>query len=126
MEHCLPRAVIARFITRLAAFSLEGVDVFGFIRRKTCIDECLQWCFYFDFAVRANLADQTLGAYQMNRCSNQKWFDSHIKHARNRGRCVICMYAGEDKVSGQCSLDRNFRRFKISNFSDQDYIGVLP
>jgi len=50
---------------------------------KAGIDKRLEGSFNLGFAVRANFSNQSLGADQMNGCSDQKRLNPHVEQSGN-------------------------------------------
>ncbi len=77
-------------------------------------------------ALHADAAHQPLRADQVHGRSHQERFDTHIHQPADRGRRIIRVQRGEHQVAGERGLDGDFSRLEVSNFADQNDVGVLP
>ena len=57
--------------------------------------------------------------------SHQEGLDSHVHQPRDGAGSVVGVQGREDEVTGQRSLDGDFRRFEVADLADQDHVGVL-
>ena len=77
-------------------------------------------------AVGADAPDETLRADQIHRARDEKRLDPHVHQSVDRARRVVGVQRREHEVAGQRGLDRDFRRFEVADFADEDDVGVLP
>src|SRR5262245_55751547 len=80
---------------------------------------------YLFFARNTDSPNQSLRSNQVYRCRQQEWFNSHIHEPADGAWRVICMQRAENEMSGQCCFDRNSGSLTVTDFSDQNDIGVL-
>lgn len=78
-----------------------------------------------DFALRTEDANQPLGHDSFDRTCDEVGFDSHIDEACEGSRGIVGMQGAEDHVACQRSLNRAFGSFSITDFSDEDDIGIV-
>ena len=93
--------------------------------RESCLDQRLQRNFDGLDAVLANAADQALSADQVDRGCHQEWLNAHVHQAGDGFRSAVGVQRGEHKVAGESGLDGDFSGFKVSDFADQNDVGIL-
>ena len=76
-------------------------------------------------AVLANAAHETLGADQVQRARHEERLDTHVHQTVHGARRVVGVQRRQHKVAGERRFDRDFRRFEVSNFADEDDVRVL-
>ena len=76
-------------------------------------------------ALRADAADQALGADQVDRARDQERLDAHVHQAADRAGRVVGVQRRQHEVAGQRRLDGDFRGFEVADFADQDDVRVL-
>ena len=77
-------------------------------------------------AILAYLSHQTLGQYRFERRGEQKRRQAHVAQTRDRAGRVVGVQGTEHHVAGERCLYGDFRRLEIADFTDQDFVGILP
>src|SRR6185437_3690265 len=98
----------------------------GLLGRKTFLDQRLYWNVNNFCAFLADTPDQSLSADQMHRGRNQEGLNAHVHETGNRFGSAVGVQSRKYQVARERSLDRDLRGFEVSNFADQDDVGVLP
>ncbi len=75
--------------------------------------------------VLADPPDQPLRTDEVDRGGDQERFDAHVHQTGDRFRRAVGVQCGQDQVAGESGLDGDFGGFKVSNFTDQNDVGVL-
>ena len=74
----------------------------------------------------ANATSQPLGDAANQGGSDQVGLNAHFEQASHRADAVVGVERGKNQVPGLRGADGNFGGFKITNFTDQNDIGVMP
>ena len=77
-------------------------------------------------AIRADAADEPLGAREDNGGGDEEGLDAHVIETGDGAGGVIGMERGEDLVAGERGFHGNVRRLVIANFTDHHDVRVLP
>jgi len=76
--------------------------------------------------MRTDIADETLRHDGLDGRRHKKRLDAHVNQPRERARRVVRVQRAENQMPGQRRANGDFRRFQIANFTDHDYVRVLP
>ena len=78
------------------------------------------------FTDRTQAAQQALRANQNDAAGQIKACDAHVVQACQRGRGVVGVQGGQHQVTGLRCLDCNICRRLVPDFTDHEYVRVLP
>ena len=79
----------------------------------------------FTGTVRANFAHQTLCQNPQQGRAEQEGLDAHVGEAGDSACCIVGVQGGQHQVARHGSLNGNLSRFKITNLTNHDDVGVL-
>ena len=77
------------------------------------------------FAVLAKPPGKTLRNDADGGIRHQEWFDTHFLHAGEGTGCVVGVQCREHQVAGERGFHRDFCRFLVASFADENNIRVL-
>src|SRR6266404_6095899 len=118
-------ALVAALVASRATLAVINLRGFYFFRRVSRVNERLLRDVQLLFAIRTNTAYQALRANQVQRGGHEEGLDAHVHQPADGGRSVVGVEGGQHQVAGERSLDRDLRRFKVANLTDQDDVGIL-
>jgi len=76
-------------------------------------------------ADRADLADKSLGQHAVKRGGHQEGLDAHIQESGHGADCVVGVKRAQHQVAGESSVDGDVGGFTVTDFADEDDVGVL-
>ena len=77
------------------------------------------------FTMRAQHAHEALGEHGFERGGDEIRFHAHIHEAGEGTGRIVRVQGGENQVASQRRLHRDLRGFGITNFADENHVGIV-